>query len=40
MGTRLLEFKEVRLVINQSVVPVELESLPDEERSVFPLFVV
>ena len=32
MGTRLLEFEEVRLVINQSVVPVELESLP-EDRS-------
>jgi hypothetical protein len=28
-----------RLVINQSVVPVELESSP-KERSVFPLFAV
>ena len=26
MGNRLLEFGEIRLVINQSVVPVELES--------------
>jgi hypothetical protein len=32
MGTRLLEFEEVKLVVNQSVVPVELESSP-EERS-------
>ena len=32
MGTRLLEFGEIRLVINQSVVPVELESSP-EDRS-------
>ena len=26
MGTRLLEFGGIRLVINQSVVPVEVES--------------
>ena len=32
MGTRLLEFGGIRLVINQSVVPVELESTP-EDRS-------
>jgi hypothetical protein len=32
MGTRLLEFGEIRLVINQSVAPVEVESSP-EDRS-------
>ena len=32
MGTRLLEFWEIRLVINQSVVPMDLESSP-EDRS-------
>ena len=32
MGTRLLEFGEIRLVVNQSVVPVDLESSP-EDRS-------
>ena len=31
MGTRLLEFGGIRLVINQSVVPVELESLPEDQ---------
>ena len=28
MGTRLLEFEGIKLVINQSVVPMELESSP------------
>ena len=32
MGTRLLEFGGIRLVINQSVVPMEVESSP-EDRS-------
>ena len=32
MGTRLLEFEGIRLVINQLVVPVKLESSP-EDRS-------
>jgi len=31
--------KEFRLVLNQSVVPVDLELSP-EERSVFPLFAI
>ena len=31
MGTRLLEFGEIRLVINQSVVPVDLESSPEDQ---------
>ena len=39
MGTRLLEFGEIRLVINQSVVPMELESSP-EDYSFFLQFVV
>ena len=30
MGTRLLEVEGVRLVINQSIVPVELESSPKD----------
>ena len=30
MGTRLLEFEEVGLVINQSVVPVDLKSSPKD----------
>ena len=38
MGTRLLEFGGVRLVINQSVVPVEW-SLRLKIGVVFPLFV-
>ena len=33
MGTRLLEFREIRLVINQSVVSVELESSPEDRLS-------
>jgi len=39
MGTRLLEFEEVRLVINQSVVSVEW-SLHPKIEVVFPLFVL
>ena len=35
MGTRLLEFGEIRLVINQSVVSVELESSPEEWSCLF-----
>ena len=31
MGTRLLEFGGVRFVINQSVVPIELESSPEDQ---------
>ena len=38
MGARLLEFEEVRIVINQSVVPVEW-SLHPKIRVVYPLFV-
>jgi hypothetical protein len=39
MGTSLLEIGAVRLMINQSVVPVEW-SLYLKIRVVFPLFVV
>ena len=35
MGTRLLEFGGIRLVINQSVVSVELESSPEEWSCLF-----
>ena len=30
MGTRLLEFGGIRLVINQLVVPVQVESTPED----------
>ena len=39
MGTRLPEFEEVRLVIKQSIVPVELESSP-KIGVVFLLFAI
>ena len=35
MGTRLLEFGEIMLVINQLVVPVELESSPEDRSCLF-----
>ena len=35
MGTRLLEFEGVRRVINQSVVPMELESSPKDWSCLF-----
>ena len=35
MGTRLLEFGGIRLVINQSVVPMELESSPEDQSCLF-----
>ena len=38
MGTRLLEFEEVRLVIHQSVIPVEW-SLHLKIGVIYPLFV-
>ena len=38
MGTRLLEFEEVRLVINKSVVPVEC-SRHQKMEVIHPLFV-
>ena len=34
MGNRLLEFGGIRLVINQSVIPVELESSPEDQSSL------
>ena len=38
MGTRLLEFVEIRLVINQSVVPMELESSPKDQSCFSSVF--
>ena len=35
MSTRWLEFGGIKLVINQSVVPVELESLPEDRSCLF-----
>ena len=35
MGTKLLEFGGIRLVINQSVVPVDLESSPEDRSCLF-----
>ena len=35
MGTRLLEFGGIRLVINQLVVPVELESSLEDRSCLF-----
>ena len=35
MGTRLLEFGGIRLVVNQSVVPVDLESSPKDQSCLF-----
>ena len=35
MGTRLLEFGGIRLVINQSVIPVEFESSPEDQSCLF-----
>ena len=35
MATRLLEFGEIRLVINQSVVPVELKSSSEDQSCLF-----
>ena len=39
MGTRLLESGGVMLVINQLVVPMDLEPSP-KEQSVFPLSTI
>ena len=35
MGTRLLEFEGIRLVIDQSVIPVEVESSPEDRSCLF-----
>ena len=40
MGTRLLEFGENRLVINQSVVPIDLESLPEDRSSLSAVYTL
>ena len=35
MGTKLLEFGGIRLLINRSVVPMELESSPKDQSCLF-----
>ena len=35
MGTRLLEFGGIRLVVNQSVVPMDLEYSPEDQSYLF-----
>ena len=35
MGTRLLEFRGIRLMINRSVVPMKLESSPKDRSCLF-----
>ena len=40
MGTRLLEFGEMRLVINQSVVPVDLESSPEDQSCLSAVYTL
>ena len=37
MGTRLLEFGGIRLVVNQSVVPMDLESSPEDQSFCYLL---
>ena len=38
MGTRLLEFGGIRLVINQSVVPMEVESSPEDQSCLSTVY--
>ena len=40
MGTRLLEFGGIRLVINQLVVPVDLESLPEDRSCLYAVYTL
>ena len=40
MGTRLLEFGGIRLVINQSVVPVDLESSPEDRSCLSAVYTL
>ena len=40
MGTSLLEFEGIRLVVNQPVVPVEVESSPEERSYLFAVFTL
>ena len=40
MGTRVLEFGGIRLVINQSVVPVDLESSPEDQSCLSVVYTL
>ena len=40
MGTRLLEFGGIRLVIKQSVVPVDLESSPEDRSCLSAVYTL
>ena len=40
MDTRLLEFGGIRLVINQSVVPVDLESSPEDRSRLSAVYTL
>ena len=40
MGTRLLEFRGIRLVINQSVVPMDLESSPEDRSCLSAVYTL
>ena len=40
MGTRLLEFGRIGLVINQSVVPVDLESSPEDRSCLSAVYTL
>ena len=40
MGTRLLEFGGIRLVINQSVVHIELESSPEDQSRLSAVYTL
>ena len=40
MGTRLLEFGGIRLVINQSVVPVDLEYSPEDRSCLSAVYTL
>ena len=40
MGTRLLVFGEIRLVINQSVIPMELESSLEDRSCLSAIYTL
>ena len=40
MGTRLLQFGGIRLVINQSVVPMEVESSPEDQSYLSAVYTL
>ena len=39
-GYKIAEFEEVRLVINQSVVPVDLESSPEDRSCLSAIYTL